>query len=210
MKKTRLEAFSDGVFAIVITLLILNVRLPEVRIDGLYDGLVQMLPTLGVYMLSFLLIGMYWVFHHYAFTFISEVDGVLLWLNILFLLFISFLPFPTMMLGKYPFQTLPVVIYGANLVLVNITGFILILYLRRNKQLTSSVFTDKLYRSQMQMYLGVNSFYLGCIALAFYAPRISVYLLGIMTFYLIIRSIVMMGIGKCNLPTRFDETPGID
>jgi uncharacterized membrane protein len=197
MKKNRLEAFSDGVFAIVITLLILNVKLPDVNIEGLYDGLVQMLPTVGVYILSFLLIGMYWVFHHYAFTFIAEVDGVLLWLNILFLLLISFLPFPTMMLGKYPFQALPVIIYGINLLMANLMGLIMVLYLRSNKRLATPAFTDKHYRSQMQLYLGVNGFYIACIILAIYFPKISVYMLGIMAVYLIVRSIIFTGIGKC-------------
>ncbi len=199
MKKTRLEAFSDGVFAIVITLLILNVKLPEVAYNGLWHGLLEMAPTIGVYILSFLLIGMYWVFHHYAFTFINEVDGILLWLNILFLLFVSFMPFPTMLLGKYPMQTIPVVIYAINLILVNITGFIFILYLNSNRQLASAIFTDKLFKSQLKLYLGVNGLYLLGIAIAFFSPKISIISFGVMTIFLIIRSTIFMGIGKCNL-----------
>ena len=100
MKKNRIEAFSDGVLAIVITLLILDVKLPEVEYDGLYAGLITILPKIIVYAQTFLLIALYWVFHHQAFSFVNDVDGVLLWLNVLFLLSISFLPFPTAMMGN--------------------------------------------------------------------------------------------------------------
>jgi uncharacterized membrane protein len=200
MKKNRLEAFSDGVFAIVITLLILNVKLPEVDYNHLQDGLADMLSAIGVYALSFLLIGMYWVFHHHTFSFISEVDGILLWVNILFLLFLSFLPFPTAMLGKYPLQTLPIVAYGINLILLNVTGFIGIVYLKRNMQLSSEVFTEAIYRGQLKMYYGVNAMYLVCIIIAFFSPLISILCLAILTLYLIIRSVIFVGIGKCVLP----------
>ena len=88
MKKNRVEAFTDGVFAIVITLLILELKLPDVGATELPSALRNLLPSIGAYVLSFGLIGMYWVFHHYSMTLIQEVDGVLLWLNILFLLFI--------------------------------------------------------------------------------------------------------------------------
>ena len=199
MKKTRLEAFSDGVFAIVITLLILNVKLPEVQYNNLMPGLIDMLPTIGVYILSFLLIGMYWVFHHFALTLLSEVDGLLVWLNILFLLFVSFLPFPTMLLSKYPFQTIPIVIYASNLLLVNLTGFVFTVYLWRNKQLHSHILTSKIYKTQIQMYIGVNLLYIAGIIIAFFSPKTSVISFAVMTVFLIIRSAIFMGIGKCNL-----------
>ena len=197
MKKNRLEAFTDGVFAIVITLLILDVKLPDVSAGGLRPALVALLPAIGAYVLSFVLIGMYWMFHHYAMTFVHDVDGVLLWLNIMFLLFISFMPFPTMMMGRYPYQTLPLVIYGCNLVLANATGFVTLLYVRRNPQLTSHYFTDAVYRSQIRTYLVVNSLYVACVAFAFLAPRVSAAAYGVVGVCLVVRSAMSMGIGRC-------------
>lgn len=197
MKKNRLEAFSDGVFAIVITLLILEVKLPEVKYDDLSATLLHILPSIGAYGLSFILIGMYWMFHHYSFTLIRDVDGILLWLNIIFLLFVSFLPFPTMLMGRYPFQTLPMVIYGINLILANLNGFILLLYLKKNQQLASNIFTDKLYRSQVKMYMSINALYALCVLLALAWPLISLILFACITIFLIIRSAIFMGIGKC-------------
>ena len=165
MTKNRLEAFSDGVFAIVITLLILDVKLPVVAYNDLYESLVQLLPNIGIYVLSFLLIGMYWVFHHQSLRLISEVNSVLLWLNIFFLLFLSFLPFPTSLMGRYPSRTIPIVVYGVNLLLVNLIGYAMLLYLRGNKRLASSAFTEQTFKLSSRTYLVVNGLYVVCIVL---------------------------------------------
>jgi uncharacterized membrane protein len=197
MEKNRLASFSDGVFAIVITLLVLELRLPDVSYGDLRHSLVALLPSIAAYVLSFLLVGMYWVFHHYAFTLIDGVDGVMLWLNILFLLFISFMPFPTMMLGRYPFQVLPVVFYGAVLLIANLHGLAMLLYLRRNPQLASRRLTPAVYQSQVRMYLRVNSVYVLNIALAFVAPAASVGIFAALAVFLVYRSAAIMGIGTC-------------
>lgn len=204
MKKNRLESFSDGVFAIVITLLVLDLRLPAVSYAALGGSLRALVPSIAAYVLSFLLVGMYWVFHHHAFTLLDAVDGVLLWINIVFLLFISFMPFPTMMLGRYPFQTLPVVFYGVNLLLANLMGLLSLIYLRFNPQLASARHTPDLNRRQVQMYLGVNGIYIANIALAVVAPTVSVGVFGVMALFLMMRSTVLMGIGTC---TQADAVP---
>ncbi len=198
MKRTRLESFSDGVIAIVITLLVLSIKIPTVTYNNLPDDLITLLPSVGVYMLSFILIGMYWVFHHYTFRLIREVDGVLIWLNILFLLFISFMPFPTTLMSRYPFQSIPVVIYGINLILCNLTGFLGIIYLRRNPQLASDEFSQPAYKSQRRTYLIVNGLYIICILIAILIPGISLLFFAAIIVYLIYRSAQLMGIGKCN------------
>ena len=197
MKKNRVEAFTDGVFAIVITLLILDLKLPDVSAAGLPSALRNLLPSIGAYVLSFGLIGMYWVFHHYSMTLIQEVDGVLLWLNIVFLLFISFMPFPTMMMGRYPYQTLPVVIYGCNLILANLNGFVMLIYVRRNPKLASHFFTDDLYRRQFRTYIIVNSVYVVLVGLAFVTPTVSAAAYALVGVCLVVRSAMYMGIGRC-------------
>ncbi len=207
MKKNRLESFSDGVFAIVITLLVLSINIPKVDYRDLNSDLISLIPSVGVYVLSFILVGMYWVFHHHASAFLHEVDGVLVWLNVFFLLFISFLPFPTTLMGRYPFQALPVFIYGVNLLLANLMGFLMIIYLRRNPQLCSPAFTRKVYRSQLWNYAGVNGLYLISLSIIPFSPRISFLAFSIIAVYLIFRSIASMGIGKCILETR-SETSG--
>jgi uncharacterized membrane protein len=191
MTKSRLEAFSDGIFAIVITLLVLEIRLPETDYSNLPAALRSILPKILAYVMSFAIIGLYWVFHHYTLNFIKQVDGMVLWINILFLLFISFLPFPTIIMGRYPFQTLSVVMYGANLLLINATGFASIIHLRRNKHLSSALFTDVIYKSQIKLYLIVNFLYVAAIALAFFLPSVSYCIVAAMAIWLILRSVLL-------------------
>lgn len=140
---------------------------------------------------------MYWVYHHHAYTFIDGVDGVLLWLNIVFLLLISFMPFPTMMLGRYPGQTLPVVFYGCNLLLANLHGLAMLLYLKHAPQLASRRLTPVLFRRQITVYIVVNSLYLANIGLAFVLPRVALTIFAAMAVYLMVRSAMVMGIGTC-------------
>jgi len=122
----RIEAFSDGVFAIAMTLLVLQISVPEipealVAIE-LPRKLLALWPAkLLSYAMSFVLIGIYWVTHHITFHHIKRSDPVLLWLNILFLMCVSFIPFPTALIGQYLHQQLPVLIYSATL---GITGLV--------------------------------------------------------------------------------------
>jgi uncharacterized membrane protein len=123
LSTNRLEAFSDGVFAVAITLLVLNLQIPQLAtVSELVPRLGALWPKLLSYALSFVLVGIYWVAHHNTFHYIKRSDRNLLWLNILLLLCIVFLPFPTAMLGQYPEQQVSIIIYAGTLV---ITGLVL-------------------------------------------------------------------------------------
>jgi uncharacterized membrane protein len=100
----RVEAFSDGVLAIVITLLVLEITPPSVA-DGnaeLWRALARLLPVIGAWVVSFLFVLVFWVSHHYLFASLAKVDRGVLWLNGLFLLFISFTPFPMALQARFP------------------------------------------------------------------------------------------------------------
>jgi uncharacterized membrane protein len=127
MTKNRLEAFSDGVFAIVITLLILDVRLPADKPLTL-ETLRSMVPHVLAFVLSFVIVGVYWVSHYNMLHFIRQVDRQLLWMNLVLLLIIVFIPFPAALLGQHPDSALAVTLYGGNLMLVNATGTVMWLY----------------------------------------------------------------------------------
>src|SRR5215469_1013678 len=127
MTKTRLEAFSDGVFAIVITLLILDVHIPQDQPLTLAT-LLGVAPHLLIFVLSFVIVGLYWVAHHRMLHFVKQVDRQVLWLNLALLLIIVFVPFPTALLGQHPDNLLAVTLYGINLMLVNTAGTVLWLY----------------------------------------------------------------------------------
>ncbi|MFO1407752.1 MAG: TMEM175 family protein [Steroidobacteraceae bacterium] len=104
-EKNRVEAFSDGVLAIVITLLVLELRLPALASfseSALRGAIIHMLPEIWAWIVSFLFVLVFWVNHHYFFAGLRRTDRGLLWLNGLFLLAISFTPFPTGLVGNYP------------------------------------------------------------------------------------------------------------
>ena len=173
MNKTRLEAFSDGVFAIVITLLILDIRIPDVDYNHLLEALEKILPHIIAYVMSFLVIGLYWIFHHNTAQLVQKVDRPFIWMNIVFLLFVSFMPFPTMLMGKYPFTQIPVLIYGVNLLLANITGWIITVYTYKRDHLRTASFTPEIFKKQMKVYSIVNGLYIVAIAITFVNPTVS-------------------------------------
>jgi uncharacterized membrane protein len=115
----RIKAFSDGVFAIALTLLILQVKVPSPsQITGeadLQSFLLQQWPAYLSYALSVVIIGLYWVAHHGLFHYIRRANRMLLWLNILFLLCVTFIPFPAALMGEFSTYRTSVVIYGASL-----------------------------------------------------------------------------------------------
>src|SRR5499426_3280639 len=98
MNKNRVEAFSDGVFAIVITLLILDIRVPDVEYSQLSASLVAVLPRIFAYVISFGVIAVYWLAHHQSLQLVGKLNGFLIWLNFLYLLAVSFMTFPTALL----------------------------------------------------------------------------------------------------------------
>ena len=115
----RLEAFSDGVFAIVITLLVLELRLPAGPLP-LAEKLRAMEPQLAAFVASFIIVGMTWIGHHGLFHLIKRVDKSLMWLNFLQLICVSFIPFPTMILGLHPLDPDSVRFFAAAMLTIRI------------------------------------------------------------------------------------------
>lgn len=111
----RVEAFSDGVLAIVITLLVLELKLPHVGGGDLamWQAVWSIAPKIFAWVVSFVFVLVFWVAHHYFFKQLRNVDRGLLWLNGLFLLFISATPFPTGLVGDYPLARPPLVMLSA-------------------------------------------------------------------------------------------------
>ncbi|MEU9987435.1 TMEM175 family protein [Streptomyces sp. NPDC048045] len=101
-ESSRVEAFSDGVFAIAITLLILEIKVPEAgEHGGLWRALADQWPSYAAYVVSFLVIGIMWVNHHQVFSYVARVDRTLMFLNLLLLMVVAAVPWPTAMLAEY-------------------------------------------------------------------------------------------------------------
>jgi uncharacterized membrane protein len=111
----RLVAFSDGVMAVAITLLVLNIETPDVSDEDLGSALVDLLPSLAAYVLAFALVGRFWVVHHNLFGTFTHVDGRLMVMNLLFLMLIALVPFATDLLDGYGDEPLAAATFGATL-----------------------------------------------------------------------------------------------
>jgi uncharacterized membrane protein len=122
MKKGRMEAFSDGVLAIIITIMVLEMRAPE---EPSLEALRPLAPVLLSYVLSFVYLGIYWNNHHHLLQVVEQVDGRVLWANLHLLFWLSLTPFVTAWMGENNFATWPVVLYGGVLLLAAIAYAIL-------------------------------------------------------------------------------------
>lgn len=123
MNKGRLEAFSDGVFAIIITIMVLELHAPEGK--SLHD-LLPVLPKFVSYILSFVYVAIYWNNHHHMFQVVKHVSGKILWTNMLLLFCLSLVPFVTAWMGENHFSPSPVALYGVVLIMASISYYILI------------------------------------------------------------------------------------
>ena len=122
MSKDRLEAFSDGVIAIIITIMVLELRAPQ---QASWTALVPLLPVFLSYVLSFVFLGIYWNNHHHLLQAIERVDGQVLWANMHLLFWLSFTPFVTAWMGENNFAAQPVALYGVILLLAAVAYYIL-------------------------------------------------------------------------------------
>ena len=123
MTRNRLEAFSDGVLAIIITIMVLELSAPE---EPTLTALLLLIPTILSYTLSFIFIGIYWNNHHHLFQAVEQVDGRILWANLHLLFWLSLTPFVTAWMGETDFAAWPVALYGVDLLLAAIAYYILV------------------------------------------------------------------------------------
>jgi len=167
MEKNRLEAFSDGVLAIIITIMVLELKVPHAT--GLAD-LKPLLPVFLSYVLSFLYVGIYWNNHHHMLTATQKVNGRILWANLHLLFWLSLVPFATGWMGENHFATLPVAIYGVVLIMAALAYTFLArsLVAYHGKDSTLAIALGKDTKGYVSLLL-----YATAIPLAFVDPRFS-------------------------------------
>src|SRR5215213_6047358 len=166
MTTGRMEAFSDGVIAIIITIMVLELRPPH---ETTLAGLRPLLPVLGSYVMSFIFLGIYWSNHHHLLHATQHVDGRALWANLHLLFWLSLIPFTTAWMGENNFSQWPVALYGMVLLLAAIAYTILVwalLATHGNELLASALGSD--FKGKISMVI-----YLTGIALAFVRPWLA-------------------------------------
>jgi uncharacterized membrane protein len=164
MKSTRLEAFSDGVFAILITIMVLELKVPH---DPDINALRPLLPNFLTYLLSFIYLGIYWNNHHHLLHLCHQVTAGIMWANLHLLFWLSLFPFVTGWMGENHFQSIPSALYGGVLLMAALAYYILqTLIIRlhdRDSRLAGAIGTD--LKGKLSPVL-----YASAIGLSFFKP----------------------------------------
>lgn len=167
MSKNRMEAFSDGVLAIIITIMVLELAIPH---EADLAALRPLIPIFLSYVLSFVFLGIYWNNHHHLMQAAQRVDGRVLWANLHLLFWLSLIPFVTGWMGENNFATLPVALYGTVLLFAAIAYFILsrVLLSAHEKDSPLEIALGRDFKGRLSLVI-----YLVAIPLAFVDPRIA-------------------------------------
>jgi uncharacterized membrane protein len=185
---SRTEAFSDGVFAIAATLLVLELKIPQVEAGELPGALLEAWPSYATYAVSFLTIGIIWVNHHTILDHVSRVDRPLLFINLVFLMLVAAIPFPTALLADYLREghddRLAAIIYGGTMWAMGLAICAIWAYVVRGGLLHEGVDWDLARRSLRLFAVGIPTYPLGIVASALSAELgLAVYAL-VSLFYL--------------------------
>ncbi len=175
----RIVFFSDAVFAIAITLLVLDIHVPEIPerlVDEQLPGrLLALWPKYLSYVLSFVVILMYWMAHHITFRAIKRYDRTLIWLNSLFLMCIAFLPFPTSLLGEYGDNQLAVAIYAASVAVARLLLTAVWWYASSGHRLIDESFPESTIRIYLVRGLAVALAFVISIGISFFSVSAAMY-----------------------------------
>ena len=190
---SRLEAFSDGVFAIAITLLIIEIKVPsheDLTNQSLMHYIWLQWPKYFAYVLSFVMIGIYWANHHYLFKLFKRTDHVFNLLNVFFLMAIAFLPYPTGVLGDYVVSTdhanSAVTFYAFAIWVPAVAWLIIWLYAKHNKRIVDPRLTERFINALTSQYYLSNVLYISAFVVSFFSAVISIAMcVGLTLLYLL-------------------------
>lgn len=170
----RLIMFTDGIFAIAITLLALEIRIPEVETRAAVgQAILNLLPQIFVFVLSFLQVGIFWLAHHKMFKEIERSDGTFMWLCLIYLMLIAFLPVPSGTLARYGDTFASVVFFAATLILVGLLELAIWQYATHNRRLVKATTTDLEIREERWRTLNVILTFGVSILIAFISPLLA-------------------------------------
>ncbi len=192
INSTRLEAFSDGVIAVIITIMVLELHVPHE--DGL-AGLWSVAPRLAIYALSFFVVGIYWINHHELIRRTETVDYGILWANMGFLFSLSLIPFFVDYLDEKLFSTFATLLYDGVMLLVGLAFYVLRWRVMRRQKLKgalSETDTSELWRHSASLVL-----YIVAVAVAFYRPWLSLVISGLVTLVWVVPG---ARVRKCEQP----------
>jgi uncharacterized membrane protein len=171
--KSRVETFSDGIFAIIVTLLVLELKAPHLEasasVSQLAGALWALAPKFIAWVISFLTVCVIWVNHHRIFESVRHINHAFFWLNANLLLWVSFTPFPTALLGDYPENKLAVSFYGVVSILMGLAFLLMRVYMWRHPEITKGFSAGQLRRGARNVLLfGPTFYFIGTVAAWFH------------------------------------------
>jgi len=168
----RLETLADGIFAIAMTILVLELRLPEPATD-LWDALVALAPRFATFVISFVVLGVYWFAHHQTFYFLVRVNRTLVWLSILFFMGAALIPFVASVMGDHYLDPVALSLYGLALALLAALGYIIWWYITGDRGLIDETLDPDLVR-KVRVWISIGPLTaLGAVALAWVSPLLT-------------------------------------
>jgi uncharacterized membrane protein len=178
--RSRIETLTDGVFAIVMTILVLELAVPNISHANIATELpkqiLQLWPVLLSYVMSFIVLGFFWIGHDYQFHFIKRSSRTLLWITILYLMFIALIPFSTSLLGEYWDHQISVIIYGTNLVVASSWIWIQWWCATKDHSLIDQDLDQNFVTMVSRRFLVAPITYLIAVALSFVSTEVSIVL----------------------------------
>lgn len=172
--KTRIEALSDGVFAIVMTLLVIEIRIPHDEHGALLPALQKLYPQILSYILSFVYIAIYWANHHLLFHIIKSVNRGLFWFNSLFLMTLAFIPFPTSVIGRFSHEPAAVVFYGLSMLATALSFVLLKWYVVNYAKIVDPSLPKSVFKESILVIVIGPSLYGLAILLAFVNTNLAI------------------------------------
>jgi uncharacterized membrane protein len=187
MSPNRLEAFSDGVFAIAITLLVLEIGVPEAGHGGLWDALLDEWPSFAAFLVSFFVIGIIWVNHHAVIDHIKRANRPMLFLNLLLLFSVAFIPFPTALLAEHldagVDEEVAAAVYMGAMSLMAVSFGVLWTYITAHKRELGVDITDEEIRHRTRLFTAGTPVYLAGIGVAFISPEAVLVIAALLAVY---------------------------
>jgi uncharacterized membrane protein len=187
MTPDRLEAFSDGVFAIAITLLVLQIGVPEADEGELWQALTDEWPSFAAFTVSFFLIGIVWVNHHGVIDQLHRANRTVLFLNLLLLFFVAFLPFPTALLAEHldagVDEEVAAAVYMGAMSLVSISFGVLRTYTYARRDELGLDLTDEQIRRRTRLFSAGTPVYVVSIGIAFVSPAAVLVITALLAVY---------------------------
>lgn len=170
----RIETLVDGVFAIAMTLLVVNLHIPTVpqklASEEIPAAILKLGPSFVSYFMSFFLLAIFWMVHHRQFRSIKRANDTLLWINIIFLMFVALIPFTTYLNGRYGDELLPVILFESNMLIIGLIFYIQWVYVSTNHRLIDEEIDTEQIVAGRRKNLMIPAVSIVAIAFAFISP----------------------------------------